>query len=93
MKTLADFKRALTIGSRWQLVHAYGKNSMRTVAKVRSKDIGFKLDEKDVISWLDFPKSSELKFNGEWVEFWPSWWNRDFCNFVPNKPFMKYRQI
>ena len=49
MKTLADFKRALTIGSRWQLVHAYGKNSMRTVAKVRSKDIGFKLDEKDVM--------------------------------------------
>lgn len=65
MKTLADFKRALTIGSRWVTFHNRYNNSMgeREVVALKSNAVGFKNPQTGNISWLDFPKASNFRVN------------------------------
>lgn len=72
MKTLADFKRALTLGSKWECTHAQsGSLGIREVALVKSNCVGFHTD-KGSISYLYFPKSSEFEINskGEAEIYW-----------------------
>ena len=74
MKTLADFKRALTLGSKWHAIHASGHDmGIRTVAKVQSNSVAFKTEGKEALSWLDFPKSNLFKTNekNEALIYWP----------------------
>jgi hypothetical protein len=63
MKTLADFKRALTPGSAWKLYHNLAQKDLgvRTVAKVQTKAVAF-TNEAGGESWLEFPKAGQIKF-------------------------------
>lgn len=64
MKTLADFKRALQVGSKWECMHVpTGTNlGFREVAKTKSNGVGFGMPDGRV-SWLYFPKASEIEFD------------------------------
>lgn len=62
MKTLADFKRALTIGSMWRVIWPDGTSKERPVCKVQTNGVYFALPDGRK-SFLDFPKSSEFKIN------------------------------
>lgn len=68
MKTLADLKRdatkyewSLTSNSWFKEIPAFQKASRR-VALVQSNKMAFKTikDGKETLSWIDFPKASEL---------------------------------
>lgn len=67
MRTLADFKRALTLGSKWKThyhpLHEYwGKGE---VVKVTGKAVAFKREGLASHSWLDFPPATHIRFNDE----------------------------
>ncbi len=72
MKTLADFKRALTPGSKWETFHVLYNSSMgvREVATIRSNSVGFRNELTGKISWLDFPKASQFKINNGMAEIY-----------------------
>lgn len=67
MKTLSDFKRALTVGSKWECIHCPSGNNLgiREVAAIQSASVGFHHGEN--ISWLYFPKAKEVEFQDGWV--------------------------
>lgn len=79
MKTLADFKRALTVGSKW---HATSYDSRgnpmtlgcRSVAKIQSNSVAFSRPDTHALSWLQFPKASEFAIdeNGDVEIWWPA---------------------
>ena len=74
MKTLADFKRALTLGSKWHAMHASGQDiGIRTVAKVQTESVAFKRDDREELSWVYFPKASlfSISESGEALIYWP----------------------
>jgi hypothetical protein len=57
MKTLADFKRALTIGSQWKFENwLYGTYGIRTITKVLSKGF-WCLREDGIEVYIDFPRA------------------------------------
>ena len=75
MKTLADLKRRIKVGTKiektehinidngvrvQQTPHPSG---VREIVKVKSNTWGIKTPQDDDISWLDIPKASELTFN------------------------------
>lgn len=67
MKTLADFKRALTLNSKWDCFnHFYGCSlGIREVSKVQNNSFAFKTlkdNQEEINSWCDFPKSKDIKF-------------------------------
>jgi hypothetical protein len=64
MKTLADFKRALTVGSTWSCYNSLYNMSfgIRKVACVKSNKVGFETEEGG-ISWLYFPVATEFEIN------------------------------
>ncbi len=66
MKTLADFKRALTLGSEWEAY--YGPNlqplGKRSVGRVMSNGVGFNT-ERGTLSYFYYPKASLLRFLNE----------------------------
>lgn len=71
MKTIADFKRKMIVGSIWQVTHEYiGDNpslpkdlGTRECGHVQSNSFAFKTmrDGKEVLSWGDWPKKTEFK--------------------------------
>lgn len=66
MKTLADFKRALTLGSKWSCYnHLYNSDmGVREVSMVRSNSFGFRVireSGEEVTSLCDFPKASDIE--------------------------------
>lgn len=75
MKTLADFKRALKVGTKWEGFNHYYQSSfgVRELSKVQSNSFAFKTVEgKD--SWIDFPKSKDIKFKDDGtVEIYKEW--------------------
>lgn len=65
MKTLADFKRAIQIGTKWEGFNHLYKRTMgiREVSKVQSTRFAFRTVREtgeEVHSWTDFPKASDL---------------------------------
>lgn len=73
MKTLADFKRALTIGSKWSCVHElhhcdYGT---REIVFKDSVKVGFKVIDGFLkgmkVSYLYFPKADLIEFHEQEV--------------------------
>ena len=77
MKTLADFKRALKVGTKWEAYNYIYDRSLgiREVAKVDTVKVGFK--SAMGISYCDFPKASMIKFNGDTVEIYGTWANNE----------------
>ena len=66
MKTLADFKRALSLGSVWEGWHLQSGTSLgvREVCKVMYDGVRFKLaDGRE--STMDFPKATGIRFDDE----------------------------
>lgn len=65
MRTLADFKRALTLGSKWKIhyhpLHEY--RGEREIVKVTKEYVAFKPEGSDIITYLDFPPATHIKFN------------------------------
>jgi len=71
MKNLAEFKRELTVGSKWKAYNHLFKTNMgtREVGKIQSNAVAFKTD--DGLSWHYFDKASLYKFNSNTVNiFW-----------------------
>lgn len=63
MKTLADFKRAMVVGSTWYRKHVSEDNyQKRTVSKTCSNGVWLMSDEGKEVR-LDFPKSTEFEIN------------------------------
>lgn len=79
MKTLADFRRALKVGTRWEGFNHYYQSSfgVREVSKVQSNSFAFKntKDNGEVSnSWSDFPKAKDIKFREDGtVEIYKEW--------------------
>lgn len=71
MKTLADFKRALTIGSKWQAYHVLNQCDLgvREVVAVNTVGVTFAFGDNN-LTYLDFPKSNEIKFVGDEVHIY-----------------------
>jgi hypothetical protein len=67
MKTLADFKRALTVGSKWHTFnHLYQADmGIREVSKTQSNCVYFKTTRPDgsiCDSRIDFPSADNVEF-------------------------------
>lgn len=68
MKTLAEFKRALKLGSVWETRHRSGRHwPERPVVTVGSKKVGFEC-ENGTVSYLHFPKASDYSFDDGWAQ-------------------------
>lgn len=98
MKTLADFKRALTIGSKWEATHASGINlGVGIVEIINTTGVAFKREGKENPSWLNFPKASEFKINdlGECEIYWPATYTYQGVERVeiPKKLVLTYRKL
>ena len=67
IKTIADFKRAMIVGTRWQASHRYIDGNptppkdlgIREVGKVQSNSFAFKTG-RDRLSWCNWPKKAEF---------------------------------
>ena len=73
MKTIADFKRAVTLGSKWHVYnHIYGADmGIRTVGKVQSNRFAFNTD-RGTLCYCDFPTRDCVRFTDSGVEiYWP----------------------
>lgn len=67
MKTFADFKQALKIGTKWKAFHVLDQKDLgiRTVAIVQTNAVAFKRENIVNLTWLWFPKANEIKINKE----------------------------
>jgi hypothetical protein len=70
MKTLADLKRAMAIGTEWHCFnHIYnGDMGTRSIVRKKTNSVAFKTvrrDGKEVESWVHFPKASDMNFPDE----------------------------
>ena len=73
MKTLADFKRAMQVGTVLKRKHVNeAGESLRTVSRVKSNGIWL-LAENGKEAFLGFPKASEFEINGDGEAeiYWP----------------------
>ena len=65
MKTLADFKRAMSVGSQWYRKHVNEADFVeRTVVKRGSNHVKV-ADNNGKEAYLDFPKASEFEVNAQ----------------------------
>mgnify|MGYP007050167286 FL=1 len=66
MRTLADVKRKMTLGSKWRCVQLFkgGEDlGVREVGKVQGNAVAFlKADGK--LSWLWWPKAKDMRVEG-----------------------------
>lgn len=69
MKTLADLRAALVVGSRWHLLNTpkYGTGAwtpgVRTLAHVQSNSFAFENPLTLKLSWCDFPKKTQVELD------------------------------
>jgi len=71
MKTIADIKRKMTLGSQWHCIHhGFSPNwvpndmGVRPVSIVQSNQVAFKTT-KGSDSWITFPKKDQVVFHNE----------------------------
>ena len=64
MKSVADIKRAMVLGSKWKAFHhPFSKDmGIREIGKVMSNQVAFKT-ETGSLSYIDFPKKKDVVFN------------------------------
>lgn len=97
MKTLADFKRALVLGSKWRAYNEYcGDLGIREVEKLQKESVCFKT-EQGKTSWLQFPKATEFEINskGQALIYWPANYAYNGVDRVeiPRKLILTYTKI
>lgn len=66
MKTLADVKRKMTLGSKWHCVRVFNNNEnigVREIGKVQSNAVAF-LKPDGKLSWLWWPKAKDVQVEG-----------------------------
>lgn len=66
MKTLADVKRKMTLGSKWYCVRVFNNNEnmgVREIGKVQSNAVAF-LKPDGKLSWLWWPKAKDVQVEG-----------------------------
>ena len=66
MKTLADVKRKMTLGTKWHCVRVSDNEDMgiREIGKVQKNAIAFhRLDGE--LSWLWWPKAKDVQVQGD----------------------------
>ncbi len=86
---LADLKRAMIPGSKWETIHYRGGiKGVRTIAKANSVGVKFR-NAEDQESYLDWPKASEMRFVDGWIELWPAW----YVEKGAEVPLLKYKQV
>lgn len=78
MTTLADFKRAMKLGSVWKgFNHMLEREfSTRIVSIVQTNRFAFETQNprgERVNSWCDFPKAKDLKFDGRIAQIYGQW--------------------
>lgn len=81
MKTFADVKRNMKLGTKWRCIHLFDNTDMgvRKVGKVQTNAVAFlKLDGK--LSWLYWPKAKEICVNDE----------NSFTVLTNGRPLLKY---
>lgn len=63
MKTLADIRRAMVVGSKWHCFnHLFNKDmGVREISIKRTNAVAFKTGAGN--SWIEFPKASEVKIH------------------------------
>lgn len=71
MKTIADIKRAMILGSQWHCIHhGFSPNwtetdmGIRPISIVQSNSVAFKTS-KGTDSWIQFPKKAQVIFHNE----------------------------
>ena len=72
MKTIADFKRKMTIGSKWETIHRFKDKQPSnlgirecTISQSNSFALATKLDNGTTRNaWCDYPKVKETTFIG-----------------------------
>ena len=75
MRTLADFRRAATEGSRWRVDNNLrpSVSGTRTIRKAQAKSLKYDAvtdDGRDLgAGWLDFPKADAVRIDGDSVHF------------------------
>lgn len=94
MRTLADFKRAIEVGTKWEGFNYLYNRSMgvREVSKVKSGKFSFRTIRESgeiVDSWMDFPKASEIEFKeGDMVTiYYIDSYTKE------RKPMMSYKKV
>jgi len=93
MKTLADLKRKIQIGTKLKLEHLQNAWSppIRTVNFVGSTKFGcltINKDGKEVTSYADYPKSSDLEILDDNTFIFHSMWYKD--GKTERLPLLKY---
>ncbi|MCD8252745.1 MAG: hypothetical protein LUD40_12475 [Phocaeicola dorei] len=66
MKTLADVKRKMTLGSKWHCVRVFNNNEnigVREIGKVQTNAVAF-LKPDGKLSWLWWPKAKDVQVEG-----------------------------
>lgn len=66
MKTLADVKRKMTLGSKWRCVRVFNNNEnmgVREIGKVQTNAVAF-LKPDGKLSWLWWPKAKDVQVEG-----------------------------
>jgi hypothetical protein len=89
METIADFKRAMTIGSKWHTTHRYIGNNptepkdlgIRECAIVQSNSFALRNPESGKPSFCDWPKRGEFSSNENSVTIT----KEGFCQLVYTK--------
>lgn len=96
MKTLADFKRAMQLGTVWQRRYAAGEYEKVQVIHVGSHYVRLK-DEKGKTSRLDFPLSDniDIKETGEVNIYFPATYSYEGTERIeiPRRLVLTYRQM
>ena len=63
MKSVADFKRAMTVGSKWMFISNWHLEPVvRTCTVSQSNSFALTHPTKDGSSWCDWPKAKEVTF-------------------------------
>ena len=84
MKTLADVKRKMTLGSKWQWVRIFNNNEdlgIREIGKVQTNAVAI-LKPDGKLSWLWWPKAKHIQIEGN-----------SFTILQNGKPHLKYTLI
>ena len=63
MRTLADFKKAMQLGTSWHAYNHLSKCDMgvRVVSKAQSNRFAFRTT-RNTDSWCEFPKANDIEF-------------------------------
>lgn len=91
MKTLADLKRAMVIGSKWHTFHVLYEVRDLGIREIGFRDtvkVGFK--KGDNFSYFDFPTADLVEFHGDEVRVYVP---ADKYNDTPKRHILTYIEV